>query len=185
MVQGYLNHDWWRGNFWLDSCCIRTDLCIMKRSNSYGHTSYFPLSMENIGLLTPQMIMVIQQSHLILHIPVMLEAYVRSSFLTDPLFGSFITWGGSRSILLMGTELTPPFHFTPHDCFIWQVDQAVGLSLILTAVPYWYYCEVCLLVTRSSTHTFIFILGKSSLCALTWKCCYAIGSAVLFFSWNR
>jgi len=38
------------------------------------------------------------------------------------------------SNLLIGTELTPIFHFTPHDCYIWIVYQTVALSLILTAV---------------------------------------------------
>ncbi|CAA7261727.1 unnamed protein product [Cyclocybe aegerita] len=38
------------------------------------------------------------------------------------------------SILFIGTELTPYFHFTPHDCFIWQVYQGVAASTIVTAV---------------------------------------------------
>ncbi|KAF9452727.1 hypothetical protein P691DRAFT_803449 [Macrolepiota fuliginosa MF-IS2] len=38
------------------------------------------------------------------------------------------------SILCIGTELTPLFHFTPHDCFIWQVYQAVAVTLIIMAV---------------------------------------------------
>jgi hypothetical protein len=38
----------------------------------------------------------------------------------------------SRSILFVGTELTPAFHFTPHDCFLWQVWQ--GVASLLTAV---------------------------------------------------
>ncbi|KAJ3514113.1 hypothetical protein NLJ89_g2564 [Agrocybe chaxingu] len=38
------------------------------------------------------------------------------------------------SILFIGTELTPYFHFTHHDCFIWQVYQGVAASTIVTAV---------------------------------------------------
>jgi len=38
------------------------------------------------------------------------------------------------SILLIGTELTPSFHFTSHDCYIWQIYQGVAVSLILTTV---------------------------------------------------
>ncbi|KAF8813837.1 hypothetical protein BYT27DRAFT_7180605 [Phlegmacium glaucopus] len=38
------------------------------------------------------------------------------------------------SILLIGTELTPPLHFTPHDCYIWQIYQAIAASLILMAI---------------------------------------------------
>jgi len=38
------------------------------------------------------------------------------------------------SILLIGTELTPPLHFTSHDCYIWQIYQGVAISLILLAV---------------------------------------------------
>lgn len=38
------------------------------------------------------------------------------------------------SILFIGTELTPSFHFTPHDCYIWQVYQGVAASLILMAI---------------------------------------------------
>ena len=64
----------------------------------------------------------------------MVEVYVRSSFLANFLFTHSLHWVASRSILLIGTELTPPFHFTPHDCYIWQVYQAVALSLILTVV---------------------------------------------------
>jgi len=38
------------------------------------------------------------------------------------------------SILLIGTEITPNFHFTPHDCYIWQVYQGVAVSMILLAL---------------------------------------------------
>ncbi|KAF8973080.1 hypothetical protein BDZ97DRAFT_1752120 [Flammula alnicola] len=38
------------------------------------------------------------------------------------------------SILLIGSELTPHFHFTPHDCFIWQVYQGVAAAIIVTTV---------------------------------------------------
>ncbi|KAF9529227.1 hypothetical protein CPB83DRAFT_852894 [Crepidotus variabilis] len=38
------------------------------------------------------------------------------------------------SILLIGSELTPIFHFTSHDCFIWQVFQGVSASTIVVIV---------------------------------------------------
>ncbi|PPR05819.1 hypothetical protein CVT26_010099 [Gymnopilus dilepis] len=38
------------------------------------------------------------------------------------------------SILFIGTELTPHFHFTSHDCFIWQIYQGVAASLIVVTV---------------------------------------------------
>ncbi|KAF8160763.1 hypothetical protein B0H34DRAFT_351024 [Crassisporium funariophilum] len=38
------------------------------------------------------------------------------------------------SILLIGSELTPHFHFTPHDCYIWQIYQGVAASTIITTV---------------------------------------------------
>lgn len=38
------------------------------------------------------------------------------------------------SILCVGTELTPRFNFSPHDCFIWQVYQAVAVTLVIIAV---------------------------------------------------
>ncbi|KAJ7729508.1 hypothetical protein DFH07DRAFT_994922 [Mycena maculata] len=41
------------------------------------------------------------------------------------------------SILAIGSpELTPQFHFTPHDCFIWQVYQGVAAILLFSAVDY-------------------------------------------------
>lgn len=39
-----------------------------------------------------------------------------------------------RSILFIGTELTPHFHFTPHDCYIWQIYQGVAASTIVVTV---------------------------------------------------
>ncbi|KAJ6558431.1 hypothetical protein DFH09DRAFT_1317169 [Mycena vulgaris] len=46
------------------------------------------------------------------------------------------------SILLIGSpELTPHFHFTSHDCFIWQVYQGVATLLVVTAVD-------CVLILR-------------------------------------
>ncbi|KAF5322483.1 hypothetical protein D9619_001549 [Psilocybe cf. subviscida] len=38
------------------------------------------------------------------------------------------------STLLVGSELTPHFHFTPHDCFIWQVYQGVASVVIIALV---------------------------------------------------
>ena len=108
----------------------------------------------------------------------MVEVYVRSSSLTDSLLAHSLPWEVSRSTLLIGTELTPPLNFTPHDCYIWQIYQAVALSLILIAVD-------TILILRGESnkaiyHTCILILITTSLCALSWKCCYAMGSVVLF-----
>ena len=150
----------------------------MKRSNSYGRMS---LSTKNIGLLTiliPQTIMVVHQSHLFLH--TICTSYgrgVRSFAIPNRLlFCSFIT--SARSILLIGTELTPPFNFTPHDCYIWQIYQGVALSLILIAVD-------TILILRGESNkaiyslAFLFLL-QISLCALSWQCRCAMGSVVLF-----
>jgi len=38
------------------------------------------------------------------------------------------------SILLIGSELTPHFHFTPHDCYIWQIYQGAAASTIIATV---------------------------------------------------
>ncbi|KAF7298013.1 hypothetical protein HMN09_01022300 [Mycena chlorophos] len=41
------------------------------------------------------------------------------------------------SILTIGSpELTPSFHFTQHDCFIWQVYQGVATLFLFAAVDY-------------------------------------------------
>ena len=124
--------------------------------------------------------MVIKQSHLFLHTIYTCHGRGVCLFiiLNRPLVCSLLHWV-SRSILLIGTELTPPFHFTPYDCYIWQVYQSVALSLILTVV------DIILVLRGKSikvTHTCILVLTKSSLCALSWKYCYATGPA-LFFSY--
>ncbi|KAF9567978.1 hypothetical protein CPC08DRAFT_757861 [Agrocybe pediades] len=38
------------------------------------------------------------------------------------------------SILFIGTEITPQFHFTPHDCYIWQIYQGVAASMVIAIV---------------------------------------------------
>ncbi|KAF8200642.1 hypothetical protein BJ912DRAFT_573630 [Pholiota molesta] len=38
------------------------------------------------------------------------------------------------SILFIGSELTPHFHFTLHDCFVWQVYQGVSAAAIVIIV---------------------------------------------------
>jgi hypothetical protein len=48
-----------------------------------------------------------------------------------PPFSSFTSLS---SILFVGTELTPQFHFTPHDCYLWQVWQGVSAMTVMTAV---------------------------------------------------
>ena len=53
-------------------------------------------------------------------------------------FGRIFVWltfeGLVRSILLIGSELTPHFHFSSHDCYIWQVYQGVSAGTIITTV---------------------------------------------------
>ena len=107
----------------------------MKRSNSYGRRSCSFLS-KDIGLINHQTSMVIQQSHLFLYKICTCHGRGVRPFiiLSGSLFAHSLHWGVSSSVLLIGTELTPLFHFTPHDCYIWQVYQAVALSVILTVV---------------------------------------------------
>jgi len=38
------------------------------------------------------------------------------------------------TILLIGSELTPHFHFTSHDCYIWQIYQGAAASAIVIVV---------------------------------------------------
>lgn len=40
----------------------------------------------------------------------------------------------NSTILLIGSELTPHFHFTSHDCYIWQIYQGVAASAIIIVV---------------------------------------------------
>lgn len=58
----------------------------------------------------------------------------------------------ASSILFVGTELTPQFHFTPHDCFIWQVWQGVSAILVVGAV------DVILVLRGVSRPLFSFII---------------------------
>ena len=153
----------------------------MKRLNSYGRTFPSSLSMENVRLIDSQTIMVIYQSHLFLRTICTCDGRNVRSFIiiNKPLFIHNLE-GFSSSILLIGTELTPSFHFTSHDCYIWQIYQGVAISLILTAVD-------TILILRgqspmkSSTCAcnFIFII-ENSVCALSWKYCYSMGSGLFF-----
>ena len=103
--------------------------------------------------------MVIQQSYLFFH--TICTCHGRGvrplTILNRPFFAHSLYWGVSRSVLLIGTELTPPFHFTPYDCYIWQVYQAVALSLILTVVDI-----ILILRGKSNNHlltlAFLFLL---------------------------
>jgi hypothetical protein len=45
-----------------------------------------------------------------------------------------LTRQSTSSILCVGTELTPHFHFNQYDCFIWQVYQAVAATSVIIAV---------------------------------------------------
>ncbi|KAJ7782777.1 hypothetical protein B0H16DRAFT_1494344 [Mycena metata] len=59
------------------------------------------------------------------------------------------------SILTLGSpDLTPSFHFTPHDCFIWQVYQGVATVLVFAAVDY-----VLILRGLSSWHSLLEFTG--------------------------
>jgi hypothetical protein len=101
--------------------------------------------------------MVIQQSHLFFHTICTCHGRgVRP--LIIPLVYSFITLCCSSSVLVVGTELTPSFHFTPHDCYIWQVYQAVAISLILTAV------DIILILRGKSNEVFYSHLHSYSYC---------------------
>ncbi|KAJ7585646.1 hypothetical protein C8J56DRAFT_125657 [Mycena floridula] len=40
------------------------------------------------------------------------------------------------SVLFVGTELSPQFHFTPHACFIWEAYQGAATICITVAVDY-------------------------------------------------
>ncbi|KAJ7577254.1 hypothetical protein C8J56DRAFT_971436 [Mycena floridula] len=40
------------------------------------------------------------------------------------------------SVLFVGTDLSPQFHFTPHDCYIWQAYQGAANLCIAIAVDY-------------------------------------------------
>jgi hypothetical protein len=41
-----------------------------------------------------------------------------------------------RSILFVGTEISPQFHFTLYDCEVWAIYQAAAALLLLAAVDY-------------------------------------------------
>ncbi|KAJ6497738.1 hypothetical protein C8R45DRAFT_137901 [Mycena sanguinolenta] len=55
------------------------------------------------------------------------------------------------TLLIASPELTPQFHFTPHDCFIWQVYQGVGTVLVFGAVDYVLILRVYALYHNSPT----------------------------------
>lgn len=40
----------------------------------------------------------------------------------------------ARPLLLVGSELSPHFHFTPHDCFAWGVYQGVAAGVVVVVV---------------------------------------------------
>lgn len=69
------------------------------------------------------------------------------------------------SILLIGSELTPHFHFTAHDCYIWQIYQGVAASSIVAMVD-------TVLILRSTYRSLHFFHCKfspsfDSLCSLS------------------
>ncbi|KAF8212656.1 hypothetical protein K438DRAFT_1957274 [Mycena galopus ATCC 62051] len=47
-----------------------------------------------------------------------------------------IYWNLDSSILFVGTELTPQFHFTFRDCEVWEIYQAAAALLLVATVDY-------------------------------------------------
>jgi hypothetical protein len=64
-----------------------------------------------------------------------------------------------RSILFVGTELTPAFHFTPHDCFLWQVWQGIGAAATAAALDVVLMLRVYAMYERSRTIFFVLAGG--------------------------
>lgn len=61
------------------------------------------------------------------------------------------------AILFVGTELSPAFHFTPHDCFIWQVFQGVSAFLIIIATDLVLVLRGTLLGAWAINHAFLHV----------------------------
>ncbi|KAF7362180.1 hypothetical protein MVEN_00564100 [Mycena venus] len=55
------------------------------------------------------------------------------------------------TLFIASPELTPQFHFTPHDCFIWQVYQGVATVLVFAAVDYVLILRVYALYHNNAT----------------------------------
>ncbi|KAJ7039108.1 hypothetical protein C8F04DRAFT_1255265 [Mycena alexandri] len=78
------------------------------------------------------------------------KPWTRTKFLY--LFIRYVPLFVQISILAIGSrELTPALHFTPHDCFIWQVYQGVATVLIFTAVDYVLILRVYALYNNNRT----------------------------------
>ncbi|KAF7375891.1 hypothetical protein MSAN_00003500 [Mycena sanguinolenta] len=89
----------------------------MPRSNSYGREFDDSQIRTWINVLPPR------------------KPWTRTKFIY--FFIRYIPLCIEISTLLLGSpELTPQFHFTPHDCFIWEVYQGVGTVLVFGAVDY-------------------------------------------------
>ncbi|PFH53852.1 hypothetical protein AMATHDRAFT_136964, partial [Amanita thiersii Skay4041] len=81
------------------------------------------------------------------------------------------------SILLVGSELTPLFHFTPHDCYIWQVFQGVAAITILASVD-------TILILRSTSisyHSELLLLSSTRVRALYDRNPFIKSSVVVLF----
>ncbi|KAJ7577253.1 hypothetical protein C8J56DRAFT_369732 [Mycena floridula] len=59
------------------------------------------------------------------------------------------------SIIFIGTELTPQFHFTSHDCFIWEVYQGVATIGCTAAVDYILLLRVFALYFENKTMRYL------------------------------
>ncbi|KAJ7129016.1 hypothetical protein C8R43DRAFT_690735 [Mycena crocata] len=78
------------------------------------------------------------------------KPWTRMKFLY--LFIRYIPLSVQISICIIGSpEITPQFHFTSHDCFIWQVYQGVATLLIFAAVDYVLILRVYALYHNSVT----------------------------------
>ncbi|KAF7375889.1 hypothetical protein MSAN_00003300 [Mycena sanguinolenta] len=71
------------------------------------------------------------------------------------------------TLLIASPELTPQFHFTPHDCFIWEVYQGVGTVLVFGAVDYVLILRVYALYHNNPTvHRVVFVAFASEVCGM-------------------
>ena len=112
-----------------------------------------------------------------------LPVLVETSVLVFLFFGEedWLTFRGLvRSILLIGSELTPYFHFSSHDCYIWQVYQGISAGAIITTAD-------TILILRGRvltplTDQYTTFSPFPSLCTLSWKSdCLYCGSMFLCF----
>ncbi|KDR75166.1 hypothetical protein GALMADRAFT_249108 [Galerina marginata CBS 339.88] len=66
-------------------------------------------------------------------------------------FVRYVPLSAQLPLLLVGTELSPHFHFTPYACYVWQIFQGVVASSIVVAVDIILILRVCALYHRQRT----------------------------------